>query len=202
MKLVYLFNANNGCFRGSYEAQQDPLEPDKHIAPIHSTDVAPPTNVGLHQVPVFNGTAWQLRPDNRGIWFNANREIVQVDDHDADVSALTRDKPPVDDSDLVGGQWVINEGRITQARLTRLRAVREQILNRMAGIALAAQLTGDTTVTAAYVAARQSLLDITKTLPSDLAGTRATVLQRYQAIVVSLNATAPALVSAFAGVDL
>lgn len=86
---------------------------------------------------------------------------------------------------------------VLASKLVQVRAAREVILNRLAGIALAAQLTGDTDTTAAYVAVRQGLLQITDDLPMD--GTdEAVVMTRYGALVAIC---APAMVSAFAQVD-
>lgn len=79
----------------------------------------------------------------------------------------------------------------------QLRAVREGILNRLAGIALAAQLTGDTATTAAYIIVRQGLLDITTGLPMDNTFD-AVVVQRYRALVAACS---PQMVTAFAQVD-
>jgi hypothetical protein len=46
--------------------------------------------------------------------------------------------------------------------MAEVRALRERILNRLAGIAAAAQVAEDTTTLTAFVDARQRLLDITK----------------------------------------
>lgn len=83
------------------------------------------------------------------------------------------------------------------AKTAQVRTVREGILNRLSGIALAAQLTGDTATTSAYVAVRQGLLDITTGLPSD-ATFDAVVMQRYGALVAACT---PKMVTAFAQVD-
>lgn len=84
-------------------------------------------------------------------------------------------------------------------KLALVRAAREGILNRLAGIALAAQLSGDTETTAAYVTVRRGLLDITDGLtelaPELIDGT---VMQRY---LLLREACTPAMVSAFAQVD-
>lgn len=78
-----------------------------------------------------------------------------------------------------------------------LRKAREVILNRLSGIALAAQLTGDTATTAAYVTVRQGLLDITANLPQD-ATVDAVVMGRYAALVAQCT---PQMITAFAQVD-
>lgn len=79
----------------------------------------------------------------------------------------------------------------------QLRTVREGILNRLSGIALAAQLTGDTATTAAYITVRQGLLDITENLPADET-IDGVVMYRYAALV---GACTPQMVTAFAQVD-
>lgn len=79
------------------------------------------------------------------------------------------------------------------------KLVREGILNRLAGIAFAAQLAGDTATTTAYLSVRQGLLDITAGL-KDLAPEliEPTVMQRYALIVVQCT---EAMQGAFAQVD-
>lgn len=79
----------------------------------------------------------------------------------------------------------------------QLRKAREVILNRLSGIAIAAQLTGDTATTAAYITVRQGLLDITASLPQD-ATVGAVVMGRYAALVAQCT---PAMINAFAQVD-
>lgn len=86
---------------------------------------------------------------------------------------------------------------ILAAKKTQLRNVREGILNRLSGIAIAAQLTGDTATTAAYITVRQGLLDITENLPADET-IDGVVMYRYAALVGSCT---PQMVTAFAQVD-
>lgn len=88
------------------------------------------------------------------------------------------------------------------AKLARLRTVREEILNRLAGIAGRSARQGDVVTADACDVAAQSLLDITKNLPPDLPGIEAVVLARYQAIVATAAETALSLITAFSGVDL
>lgn len=82
------------------------------------------------------------------------------------------------------------------------KAGREIALNRLAGIAFAARETGDSATVAACLAARQSLLDITK-LPAVLAATddaslTAAVGSGYEAIVLACPAN---IKGAFAGIQ-
>lgn len=86
---------------------------------------------------------------------------------------------------------------ILATKKSQLRTVREGILNRLSGIALAAQLTGDTATTAAYITVRQGLLDITENLPADET-IDGVVMYRYAGLVGSCT---PQMVTAFAQVD-
>ena|SRR5450830_1441865 len=88
------------------------------------------------------------------------------------------------------------------ARLARLRTVREEILNRLGGIAGRAARQGDNATADACDIAVQGLLDITKDLPAELDTIELEVVSRYKAIVTTAAITAPSLISAFAGVDL
>lgn len=89
--------------------------------------------------------------------------------------------------------------------LGTVRTLREQILNRLAGIGLAALVANDKTTTDAVLAARQRLLDITK-IPDavaayaalDLAALELAVKTEYAAIVGGVPAV---LVNAFDKVD-
>jgi hypothetical protein len=85
-----------------------------------------------------------------------------------------------------------------EAKKTTIRAVREEMLNRLAGIAFAAQLSGDTATTDAFLVVRQGLLDITKNLPTDPELVDAEVMTRYASLAGQCT---PQMVTAFAGVD-
>ena len=86
--------------------------------------------------------------------------------------------------------------------LDTVRVTRETILNRLAGIGMAAVIGADTITTAAVAAARTALLNITTDATvlaaTDMDGLKAAVLAIYKAIV----AVAPAdMVKAFDGMD-
>ncbi len=85
-----------------------------------------------------------------------------------------------------------------QQKISTVRATREAILNRLAGIALEASLSGDISTTQAYLVVRKGLLDITKDVPSDPVLVDASITSRYSALVQQCT---PAMVSAFAQVD-
>ena len=131
----------------------------------------------------------------------------------ADWMGSTDATPPAFDSAtqsafFQNGTWVVvtgiapDQSASIAARLTQLRAVREEILNRLGGIAGRADRKGDKATADACDAATQSLLDITKDLPADLDAIELEVITRYKTIVTTAAITAPSLVSAFVGVDL
>ncbi|MET3132225.1 hypothetical protein AAKU55_002495 [Oxalobacteraceae bacterium GrIS 1.11] len=78
---------------------------------------------------------------------------------------------------------------IAAAYLDTVRVIREQALNRLAGIGFSALQSGDTATAQAVAVARQALLDITKApavLAASDAGTlKAAVLATYRAIAVA-----------------
>lgn len=79
MKPYYLFDAAGGEYQGVYEAQENPLEPGSHIAPVNSTDIAPPA-LSANQAAVFASGAWSIVPDHRGeTWYDqANGEPAEI----------------------------------------------------------------------------------------------------------------------------
>lgn len=86
--------------------------------------------------------------------------------------------------------------------LIKVRTDRELILNRLSGIAVAAYVSGDESILNAYKNVRQSLLDITKDLPTTLDGVKATIVERYRSIVIDAITHAPTLENAFNSLDL
>lgn len=86
---------------------------------------------------------------------------------------------------------------LMNSKLEKVRDVREQILNRLMGIASRAQRSGDATLAQACDSAAVALLDITKNLPEDIALVDSEVLKRYQNIVSQAAVSAPAIVAAF-----
>jgi hypothetical protein len=86
--------------------------------------------------------------------------------------------------------------------LAKVREARKDTLNILAGVAISATILNETDVINAYKIARQSLLDITKDLPSDIEGIKLTLVQRYQDIVFTAITSAPSLEKAFSAIDL
>ena len=78
---------------------------------------------------------------------------------------------------------------IASAYLDSVRVIREQVLNRLAGIGMAALLAADTMTAQAVASARQALLDIT-VVPdvmgaTDLDSLKAAVKSAYSAIIAA-----------------
>ncbi len=93
-------------------------------------------------------------------------------------------------------------GQIAAAYLGEVRAIRESILNRLAGIGFGAMAANDLPAVSAIATAREALLDITKVpavlAATDLAALKAAVLAEYRRIVM---AAPTAVQKAFDGVD-
>lgn len=97
---------------------------------------------------------------------------------------------------------VYNASAIIEAKKQTVRALREQVLDRLAGIAGRASRKGDTALAAACDTASEALLDITKNLPSDPDSVELELFSRYQVIVFNAIQTSPSLATAFAQVDV
>ena len=90
---------------------------------------------------------------------------------------------------------------IIEAKKQTVRQLREQVLDRLAGIAGRASRKGDTELAAACDIASEALLDITKDLPTDPDAVELDLFTRYQAIAYNAISAAPSLATAFAQVD-
>lgn len=90
---------------------------------------------------------------------------------------------------------------IIEAKKQTVRAMREQVLDRLAGIAGRASRKGDTALAAACDTASEALLDITKDLPSEPDAVELTLFSRYLLIREAAVQAAPSLELAFAQVD-
>lgn len=90
---------------------------------------------------------------------------------------------------------------IIEAKKQIVRQMREQVLDRLAGIAGRASRKGDATLAAACNAASEALLDITKDLPSEPDAVELELFSRYQVIAYTATQASPSLELAFAQVD-
>ena len=98
--------------------------------------------------------------------------------------------------------WELSRAKAAfDAKLAAFKTSRDAMLNRLSGIAFAANLAGENATVTAFLAARQGLLDITKDLPTEPQAAELLMAQRYMMIVATAQAAAPTLVSAFAAVD-
>jgi len=90
---------------------------------------------------------------------------------------------------------------LIDAKKQAVRAVREQVLDRLAGIAGRASRRGEAALAEACDTAAGALLDITKDLPDTPGAVEAVLFARYQAIALTAIGAAPSLATAFAQVD-
>ena len=90
-----------------YDADGQPVEVSALDADVSQLTREAPPDVPEGKLLSRNVVAalWELIDDVRGTWYDADGRAVQIDDLDADVSALTRTPPPDAACVLVGGQW-------------------------------------------------------------------------------------------------
>ena len=103
---VYNYDPITRTFTGASQADESPLEPGVYLIPAHATTIEPPA-VADGKVARYrpDDVMWELVPDIRGTWYDADGQAVQIDDLDADVSQLTREAPPDATYKLVNGKW-------------------------------------------------------------------------------------------------
>jgi hypothetical protein len=94
-----------------------------------------------------------------------------------------------------------NPAVMIEAKKQAVRILREQVLDRLAGIAGRASRKGDTALAAACDTASEALLDITKDLPTDPDAVELELFSRYHVIAYNAEQAAPSLKTAFAQVD-
>lgn len=90
---------------------------------------------------------------------------------------------------------------IIEEKKQTVRALREQVLERLNGIAGRAVWRGNTALAEACYVASEALLDITKDLPSEPEAVEQTLVGRYLLIRDAAIQAAPSLELAFAQVD-
>lgn len=135
------------------------------------------------------------------MYYKATDNSVHFLDDDRFISLLPAGSVPITEAQAAALAPQPDAQAAIEAAKAQVRLVREQILNRLSGIALAANLSGDTAIVAAYLIARQGLLDITKDLPATLPEVTAAIGARYAGIAIAARAAAPTLAAAFDGVD-
>ncbi len=208
--VIYNYDRASGLLISEGVADPDPMQTGQWLIPAYATTDQPPA-AGQNQVAVFGGlTGWRLITDTRGAWFNAQGAAIQINDLKVDTSALTRTAPPSPEHDLIDGQWQPSPAKV-QARfqtakdslLSQARGQRETVLNRLMGIAFAAEKSGDSATVMACMAARQSLLDLTKHATITAAETEPQLKTAYKSLYGSIVANTPAAIrSVYADVQV
>jgi hypothetical protein len=198
--VIYFYHPSSGLLLGEGRADPDPMQPGQWLMPANATPESPLTQA-QGQVVVFKQSAWHLLPDQRGTWYDESGQAVQITDVQADVAGLVRVAPPSADHVLSEGQWQISEAKV-QARfqaakaglLSQARAQREIVLNRLMGIAFAAEKLGDSATVNACMTARQSLLDLTKHTTITSASNEPQIKSAYKSLYGAIVAATPAAI--------
>lgn len=119
----------------------------------------------------------------------------------AEGSIAVPQRPSVDH--IWQSEWVVNFAAQKAVEFTKFRAEREQFLNRLAGIGLAAQFNGQDAVLASVCAVRVGLLNLTTDsgvlAATDLPSLKLAMKTRYAAILSGVPAE---VLSAFKQVDV
>lgn len=98
---------NQGLFQGPVERQYIEYEKRWGI-PANATDKIPPEESG--KVAVWNGKDWELKPDNRGLYYKTdNGKQTIINDPLSDISGLTKLVPSDESFPLWDGKkWKLD----------------------------------------------------------------------------------------------
>ena len=120
MQQLYPFTPNDRIYVGQPVPWPiDPVtgQPAELSDPPQSAPDAPPAvPEGKLARRLLDGSGWELVPDVRGTWYNAEGQAVAINDLDADVFGLTREAPPDATHKLVNGTWKPCPERVAAAK--------------------------------------------------------------------------------------
>lgn len=206
---IYNYDRATGLYLGQAQADPDPLQPGQWLMPANATPDAPPL-AAAGQVAVYTDVrGWQLAQDHRGTWYKADGQAVQIDDLRADISGMTRSAPPSPDHVLINDEWVLSQARVAarfnvykDQQFAAMRAQREVVINRLLGIAFAADKSNDTATVQGCLTARLSLLNLTKHASILAATTEADLKAAFKAVYGGIVAACPSNIrNAFVGIS-
>lgn len=120
---IYNYDPVTRVFTGAAPADESPLEPGVYLIPAHATtDAVPQTPEGQLARWRVDDRMWEVIPDTRGTWYDADGRQAQIADLDADVSALTREAPPDATYKLVNGKWEQCPDKVAAAKKAAMDA--------------------------------------------------------------------------------
>ena len=126
MQQLYPFTPNDRIYVGQPVPWPiDPVtgQPAELSDPPQSVPDAPPdAPEGKLARRLLDNSGWELVTDIRGTWYSADGQAVQIDDLDADVSALTREAPPDATYKLVNGKWEQCPDKVAAAKKAAMDA--------------------------------------------------------------------------------
>lgn len=111
---IYNYDRTTGVFLSVGEADANPIEPVDWLIPAHATTTQPPQAQQGQVAIMTQSDGWQLVADQRGVWYNAQGQSIEIDDVQADVAGLVRTAPPSPDHELVSGQWQLSAAKKEQ----------------------------------------------------------------------------------------
>ena len=126
MQQLYPFTPNDRIYIGQPVPWPiDPVtgQPAELSDPPQSAPDAPPAvPEGKLARRLLDGSGWELVPDVRGTWYDADGQQVVIDDLDADVFGLTREAPPDATYKLVNGKWEQCPDKVAAAKKAAMNA--------------------------------------------------------------------------------
>lgn len=126
---IHHYDSITGQYISSSLAAPDPMNANRWLVPAFATQEPLPDRPRLTW-PFFNGSAWELRPDYRGMMLyrqdSGDRAEILVPGVTPNEARLTETPRPSDDHHFVGGDWVINPEAVTKRQFDDAMAEFEQ----------------------------------------------------------------------------
>jgi len=72
---IYHYHRTTSEYLGETKARVSPLDPQNYLIPACSTEFPPPSTKE-HEVAVFEGSTWTIKPDYRGQWYDGRNPVI------------------------------------------------------------------------------------------------------------------------------
>ncbi len=120
----YSYN-DKGIYISTITLRKDPLEKNRYLIPRNCTLIQAP-EYGENQIPVFNGTEWEIKEDYRGkiIYNIETKESQKIKEIGPVPEGWTLEKPfEFSKWDSENNTWVLDEKQVKNYKLSELKNI-------------------------------------------------------------------------------
>lgn len=93
---IYNYDLETGCYISEEYAIESPLEPGVFLQPANSTTIKPPEYDDKSEIPIFNGSDWDIVQNKRGYYYDKNDGSIFYNDNlTNEPENGTKETPPI-----------------------------------------------------------------------------------------------------------